>query len=89
MLIGSEDGNRWIGGFERQLFASVLSTLVSQRLQPFLPAGNYHDLLAMKYLIGAAKVTRAVDRVYPLPGAADATRYVHCGKAQSRVIITI
>ncbi len=89
VLIGGEGGNRWTGGFERQLLASLLSPLVSQSLQPMLATERYQDLLALTDLIETGKVTPAVDRAYPLPQAADAVRYVHAGQARGKVVITI
>ena len=86
---GAEGGNRWTGGFERQLYASLLSPLVSQNLQPLLAAERHQDLLALKDLIEAGKVTPAVDRIYPLSEAADAVEYVHSGQARGKVVITI
>ena len=89
VLIGGEGGNRWTGGFERQLVASLLSPLVSQQLRPLLAAESYQDLLTLTDLIETGKVIPAVDRIYPLPEAADAVRYVHSGQARGKVVITV
>jgi NADPH:quinone reductase-like Zn-dependent oxidoreductase len=89
VLIGGEGGNRWTGGFERQLVASLLSPLVSQKLGPLLAADSYQDLLALADLIETGQVTPAVDRIYPLAEAASAVRYVHSGQARGKVVITM
>jgi NADPH:quinone reductase-like Zn-dependent oxidoreductase len=89
VIIGGEGGNRWTGGFERQLFASLLSPLVSQKLLPMLASETSQDLLALKDLIETGKLTPALDRIFPLSEAADAVCYVHAGQARGKVVITI
>lgn len=89
VLIGGGSPNRWTGGFERQLFASLVSPLASQNLRPLLASQNYRDLLALTDLIETGKVTPVIDRTYPLAEAAVAVRYVHSGQPQGKIVITI
>ncbi len=57
---------------------AVLSAKVSQR-----------DLLAIKELIEAGKVTPVIDRRYSLSQVADAMRYLGQGHARGKVVMAI
>jgi NADPH:quinone reductase-like Zn-dependent oxidoreductase len=46
------------------------------------------DLMFLKELIEAGKVTPAIDRTYLLSDAADAFRYLGNGHARGKVVIT-
>ena len=47
------------------------------------------DLLVLKELIEAGKVTPAIDRTYPLSEAPKAIRHVEDGHARGKVVITV
>ena len=47
------------------------------------------DLLYLKELIEAGKVTPAIDRTYPLAETGRALRYLETGHAHGKVVITI
>lgn len=88
MLVGGSAG-RWIGPVARALGALVLSRFVSQTLRPFLSDVNRDDLLTLKELIEAGKVTPVIDRTYPLSETAQAIRYLEAGHARGKVVITV
>jgi NADPH:quinone reductase-like Zn-dependent oxidoreductase len=50
---------------------------------------NQKDLIFMKELLEAGKVTPVIDRRFPLSETAEAIRYLEAGHAQGKVVITI
>jgi len=87
--MGGETGGRWLGGFDRQLRALMLSPLVGQKLGMLGATENSLDLAALKELLESGDVTPAVDRTYPLNDSAAAIRYLHEGRARGKVVITL
>ena len=55
---------------------------------PFLVSQNQADLIALKDLIEAGKVTPVIDRAYPLSETAQAIDHVGLGHARGKVAIT-
>ena len=76
VIVGGETDGRWLGGTDRQLRALVLSRFVGQKLGTFVSRENHGDLMVLKELIEAEKVTPVVDRAYPLSDVPDAIRYL-------------
>ena len=89
ILVGSETGGRWLGGFDRSLRAPVVSMFVHQNLRIFVNSENAADLIALTELIESGKVTPAVDSTYPLSEAATAVQQMVDGKARGKVVITV
>jgi len=89
VIAGGEGGGPWFGGIDRQLRAMILSSFVGQRLVSFINKENYKDLLVLKDLIEAGKVTPVIDRAYPLAGVPDAIRRLQDGRAQGKIVITV
>jgi NADPH:quinone reductase-like Zn-dependent oxidoreductase len=82
------------GGSNAQLFqAMLLGPLISragrQKMGSSAHKPNQKDLIFMKELLEAGKVTPVIDRRFPLPDVADAIRYLEAGHAQGKVVITI
>jgi NADPH:quinone reductase-like Zn-dependent oxidoreductase len=88
VIAGGETGGRWLGGFDRQIRALLLSPFVGQRLTTYVASENHTDLLVLKELIEAGKVTPAIDRGYSLAETAKAIQYVEEGHARGKVVIT-
>ena len=89
VLVGGEDGGRWLGGMDRQLRALLLFPLVSQKLSTFIAAENSADLLILRELIESGTITPAIDRSYPLSQTPAAIRHVQEGRARGKVVILI
>jgi NADPH:quinone reductase-like Zn-dependent oxidoreductase len=51
--------------------------------------GNKKDLLFIKELLEAGKVTPVIDRCYPLGEIAEAIGYLEAGHARGKVVITV
>lgn len=86
---GGETDGPWLGGFDRQLRAMMLSPLVSQKLGILGAKENAADLSVLRELVESGKVTPAVDQTYPLSEAAAAIRYLQDGNARGKVVITV
>ena len=89
IIAGGEGGGRWLGGTDRQLRALALSPFVGQKLGTFVSSGNREDLILLKDLIEAGKVTPVIDRTYPLDEAPEAIRYLQEGRARGKVVILV
>jgi NADPH:quinone reductase-like Zn-dependent oxidoreductase len=89
VIVGGEGGGRWFGGFQRQLLAPVRSLFGQQKLIGLMFEERGEDLVTLKALIEAGKVTPVVDKTHPLSEAADAIRYLEHGHARGKVVLTI
>ena len=67
----------------------VLSRFVGQRLLLFMAKIRTEDLVVLKELIEAGKVTPVIDRAYPLNEAPEAIRYLEAGHARGKVVVTV
>ena len=89
VITGGEGGGRWLGGTDRQLRALMLSPFVGQKLGTFISKENHEDMIVLKELIEAGKVTPVIDRTYPLREVPEAIRYLEEGHARGKVVITV
>jgi NADPH:quinone reductase-like Zn-dependent oxidoreductase len=89
VIVGGEGGDRWLGGFQRQIFAPVRSLFTEQKLLGLISTERRQDLLTLKDLIEAGKLTPVIDRTYPLSEAPQAIRYLEQGYARGKVVLTI
>jgi NADPH:quinone reductase-like Zn-dependent oxidoreductase len=89
VIAGGETRGRWLGGADRQLRALLLSRFVDQKLTTFICRENHEDLLVLKELIEAGRITPVIDRSYPLSEAPKAIRYLEQGHARGKVVITV
>ena len=69
--------------------AHVLKRFVSHRLRPFLVSPKFEDLLVLKEMIEAGKMTPVIDRTYPLSETSQAIGHVGEGHARGKVVITL
>lgn len=88
VIVGGEDGGRWLGGMDRVLRAQLLSPFVRQTLGTFINRENHEDLLALTELIEAGKLTPLIDRTFPLSEAPTALQYLEDGHARGKIVIT-
>ena len=88
MIVGAPKGN-WIAPIARIAWAQVLSRFGSRKFVALLADVQRDDLLFVKELIEAGKVTPVIDRRYPLSEVPDAIRYLETMRARGKVVITI
>jgi NADPH:quinone reductase-like Zn-dependent oxidoreductase len=88
VLVGGS-GGRWFMGTGRTLRAVVTSPFVGQRLRSFLSKPKRADLVVLKELIEAGKLTPVIDRTFPLNAAPEAIRYVGERSTQGKTVITV
>ncbi|MCB8979804.1 MAG: NAD(P)-dependent alcohol dehydrogenase [Ardenticatenaceae bacterium] len=81
------------GTMTQSLQATMLGPFISmtgrKKMGGMLVKPNKTDLVFVKELIEANKVTPVIDRRYPLSEVADAFRYMGEGRAQGKVVITV
>ena len=75
------------GGMSYVVKAYVLSAFKRQHARPFLSVPNAEDLLYIKDLVEAEKVTPVIDRTYPMSKTPEAFRYLEEEHARGKVVI--
>jgi len=78
-----------LGPLARFIQAHALSPFVSQKPVPFIAKINQEDLVILRELILAGKVTPVIDKCYRLSDAAEDIRRVEEGHARGKVVITV
>ncbi len=86
VIVGSEGGDRYIGGTQRQLFVTMLSPFVRQTLRAFISSENARDLDALRDLVDAGQLRTAVDRVCTLNDLPGAMRDLEAGLVRGKVV---
>ena len=89
VIVGGEDGGKWLGGTERGLRAVLTSPFVKQRLVNFVAKEKAEDLETLAEMIEAGTVTPIVDRTFPLGAAPDAIRYLEDGHPRGKVVVIV
>jgi NADPH:quinone reductase-like Zn-dependent oxidoreductase len=89
LMVGGPDEGLWLGPLIGPLQAAVVSRFVRQKLVTVLAHASRDDLIVMRGLLEAGKVTPVIDRTYPLKDAPDAIRYLEEGHARGKVVITM
>ncbi len=89
LVIVGGSGGPWFMGIGRTFRAFALSPFVRQRLRPFFSKATKEDLLALKDLIEAGKLTPVIDRTYRLSEAPEAIGYVGERHTHGKTVITV
>ena len=82
-------GGRWFGTMGTVIKTAAVSKFKRQQAGPAIKFENRKDLVALKGLIEAGKVTSVIDGTYPLSGTAEAIGHVGEGHARGTVVITV
>ena len=77
------------GALEDLILGPLLSAIGNKKSCSFLAKVSTKDLIVLKDLLAAGKITSVIDRTYPLSDVADAIRYLEEGHAQGKVILTV
>jgi NADPH:quinone reductase-like Zn-dependent oxidoreductase len=89
LVLSGGEGGRWLGSVRHLIKALLLAPFVSQKLSAFLAKTKQADLMVLKELIEAGKVTPVIDRTYPLSEVAEAMRYLEGGHVRGKVVVTV
>jgi NADPH:quinone reductase-like Zn-dependent oxidoreductase len=89
VIVGSETGGRWFGGFDRTIRAMLLSPFVRQTLVPLATSENAEDLMVLTELVESGKVTPVIDRTYPLEKTAAAIERMQIGQARGKLVVSV
>jgi NADPH:quinone reductase-like Zn-dependent oxidoreductase len=75
--------------FQAMLLGPVMSMVGNKKMGNLLMKPNKADLVFMKELLEAGKITPIIDRTYPLSGVPEAIRYLEEGHAKGKVVISV
>ncbi|MFD8495396.1 NAD(P)-dependent alcohol dehydrogenase [Amycolatopsis sp. NPDC059657] len=89
VIVGSETGGRWLGGFDRSLRAPLLSMFVEQNLRALMNSENSADLHALTELVETGAVVPVIDRTYPLHETAAAIQRMQDGRVKGKLVISV
>jgi NADPH:quinone reductase-like Zn-dependent oxidoreductase len=91
VVCGGPNGHgRWLGPMARSVRAVVFSRFVSQNVVAFfLAKRRKEDLVIVRELMKAGKVTPVIDRRYKLSEVPEAIWYLEEGHARGKVVITL
>ena len=88
-ILISNGGGHADGKLGRTVRALLVSMIVRQQAGPTVKTQNHDDLVALKDLVEAGKVTPVIDRTYPLSQTPEAIDHVAGGHARGTVVITM
>eukprot|EP01133_Synstelium_polycarpum_P021484 gene21485-25805_t len=87
VIVGGENGGRWLGGTDRQIRAQCLSPFISQKMGTFIASENADDLEVLTQMIDAGDITPVIDSVHPLADTAVAVARMVDGSGCGKQII--
>ena len=82
-------GGRWFGTIGTVLKSATVSMFDRRQLGPAIKFANRADLLVLKELIEAGKITPVIDATYPLSDTGKALAHVGEGHARGTVVISV
>ena len=85
----SNGGGHSAGKLGRVIRASLTSIFVRQQARPSVKTQNRADLVALKELVEAGKVTPVIGGTYPLGQTAEAIGHVATGHARGTLVIAV
>lgn len=88
VIAGGEEGDRWIGGIDRQLHALALSPFVSQPRRALVAEPKRQALEFLAARLESENLRVAHERTYPLGEAAEAMRLLQSGRVRGKVALT-
>ncbi|MDW3215635.1 MAG: NAD(P)-dependent alcohol dehydrogenase [Ilumatobacteraceae bacterium] len=89
VIVGGENGGRWLGGSDRQIRAKLTSLVTRRRLTTFVAREDAAHLERLADLVETGHVTPVVDRTFPLTDAADAITHLEHGRTRGKIAIAI
>ena len=89
VIVGGEGGGRWVGKAGRMVQAPMMSPFVSQKLSTLAVKHNGADLIVLKDLIEAGKVTPVVGKTYQLHEVPVAIRDLEQRRTRGKSVVTL
>jgi NADPH:quinone reductase-like Zn-dependent oxidoreductase len=89
VIVGGPATNRVIGPLSHVIRIYLGAIGASQKLSFFMAKLTKEDMLVMKELIEAGKVTPVIDRQYKLNELPEAMRYLGEGHARAKIAVTV
>lgn len=89
VIIGGENGGRWLGGTGRQLRAQAMSPFLKQSLGTFISRENGADIAELGRRATVGEARPLLDSVVPLAETATAIRKLLDGDAVGKIVISI
>jgi NADPH:quinone reductase-like Zn-dependent oxidoreductase len=89
VIVGAAGNGRRLAPIAARMLAAAAWSRVGHRMLFFLAKITRDDLIVLKELIEAGKVTPVIDRTYPLSETAAAIRYLEQGHSRGKVVITL
>jgi NADPH:quinone reductase-like Zn-dependent oxidoreductase len=89
VIVGAPKGNRLLGPLGHIVTMRLAALRGSQKAVFMIAKFNKADLVVLRELLEAGKVTPVVDRRYELSETADAFRYLGEGHAQGKVVVAV
>ncbi|WP_447005163.1 NAD(P)-dependent alcohol dehydrogenase [Saccharothrix isguenensis] len=86
-LVGGT-GGRWFMGVDRWIRAIVAAPFLGIKVRPLVHKDRLDDLVLLRDLIEAGKLTPVLDRTYPLSDAATAVEDVRRGRVRGHAVVT-
>jgi NADPH:quinone reductase-like Zn-dependent oxidoreductase len=88
VLVGSEEGGRWLGGLDRQFGALVRRPFTRQRLRSPISLVRPAGLAQLSALLADGKITPAIDRTFALGDVPSAIAYLREGHVRGKIVVT-
>jgi NADPH:quinone reductase-like Zn-dependent oxidoreductase len=82
-------GGTMVQIFQSMLLGSIMSEAGGRKMRSVNAKRSQSDLVFIKELYEAGRVTSVIDRRYPLSDAAEALRYLGEGHARGKIVITM
>jgi len=89
VLVGGPKANRWFGPLGHVVKVRLRGLLARRKVVFFIAKFNKADMLVLRELLEAGKVTPVIDRRYELSDIPDAFRYLGEGHCRAKVVITV
>ena len=89
VIVGGEGGGKWVGKAGRMVWAPALSPFVSQTLTTLAVKHNGADLVVLKDLVEAGKITPVIGKTYALQEVPDAIRDLEQRRTQGKSVVSV
>ena len=88
VMVGGPKG-RWVAPADGIVRALLLKPFIRQEMGFMMSKVSKDDLVVLRDLMQAGKLTPVIDKTYPLDQVRDAIAYLETGRARGKVVLTI